>query len=197
MTLIISERQREILESSSRILTTLGVSGLTIKNIAKEMGFSESALYKHFVSKEEIIVALLEYLAQNMNERYSSSIFDGQTTEEKFRTLFQSQFSFFQHNPHFVVAVFSDGLLEENKRINETIMKVISIKMKYLRPIIEEGQQNGVFINSISLDALLHIVIATFRHQMFKWRLANFQFDLQLSGEIIIQSLLTLIKTKV
>jgi len=49
------ERQLEIIEAAGRILTLSGVSGLTIKNLAKEMQFSESAIYRHFTSKEEII----------------------------------------------------------------------------------------------------------------------------------------------
>ena len=62
MTTAISDRQLEIIEAAGKILTTSGVSGLTIKNLAKEMKFSESAIYRHFTSKEEIIIALLEYL---------------------------------------------------------------------------------------------------------------------------------------
>src|SRR5690606_39390951 len=71
MTTNISERQFEIIEAAGLILTTSGVGGLTIKNLAKEMKFSESAIYRHFTSKEEIIVALLEYLANTMDERFS------------------------------------------------------------------------------------------------------------------------------
>ena len=63
-TLKISDRQLEIIKAAGKILTTSGVSGLTIKNLAKEMKFSESAIYRHFTSKEEIIIALLEFLAK-------------------------------------------------------------------------------------------------------------------------------------
>ena len=42
----ISDRQLEIIEAAGKILTASGISGLTIKNLAKEMKFSESAIYK-------------------------------------------------------------------------------------------------------------------------------------------------------
>lgn len=192
----ISYRQLEIIEAAGKILTNSGVSGLTIKNLAKEMKFSESAIYRHFTSKEEIIIALLDYLAQNMDERYTNAISAKQTPEEKFTTLFQNQFSLFKKNPHFVVAVFSDGLLEESQRINETMLKIMAIKMKHLMPIIIEGQQKKVFTNSITPEELIHIVMGTFRLQMFKWRIANFQFDIERNGHNMIQALLILIKNK-
>ena len=51
MTTEISNRQFEIIVAAGKILTSSGVSGLTIKNLAKEMKFSESAIYRHFASK--------------------------------------------------------------------------------------------------------------------------------------------------
>jgi TetR/AcrR family transcriptional regulator, fatty acid metabolism regulator protein len=195
-TVKISDRQLEIIKAAGKILTTSGVSGLTIKNLAKEMKFSESAIYRHFTSKEEIIIALLEFLAVSMDDRYTNTISSEQSPEEKFTTLFQNQFSFFKKNPHFVVAVFSDGLLEESQRINEIILKIMGVKMKHLMPIILEGQQKKVFTNAIKSDELLHIVMGTFRLQMFKWRVTNFQFDISREGDNMIQAVLTLIKIK-
>ena len=192
----ISNRQLQIIEAAGKILTASGVSGLTIKNLAKEMKFSESAIYRHFTSKEEIVVALLEYLASNMDERYKNVIPPEQTPEDKFTNLFQNQFLFFKNNPHFVVAVFSDGLMEESQRIDEIILKIMSVKMKHLMPIILEGQKKKIFTNFISSDDLIHIVMGTFRLQMFKWRVSNFQFDITLHGDKMIQSVLKLIKTK-
>lgn len=196
MTATISDRQLEIIQAAGKILTTSGISGLTIKNLAKEMKFSESAIYRHFTSKEEIIIALLEYLAQSMDERYGRAISSEQSPEEKFKALFQNQFSFFNKNPHFVVAVFSDGLMEESQRINETILKIMGVKMKHLMPIILEGQQKKVFTNTITSEELMHIVMGAIRLQMYKWRVANFQFDIGKNGDNMIQAVLTLIKSK-
>jgi TetR/AcrR family fatty acid metabolism transcriptional regulator len=194
ITSTITSRQFEIIEAAGKILTNSGVSGLTIKNLAKEMKFSESAIYRHFTSKEEIIIAMLDYLANNIDDRLTEVISDNQTPEEKFTTLFQSQFIFFKQNPHFVVAVFSDGLMEESQRINETISKIMGVKIKHLLPIIKEGQQVGVFTNVITADELIHIVMGTIRLQMFKWRISNFQLDIALRGNSMLQSLLQLIK---
>jgi len=190
----IKPRQLEIIEATSKILTTSGINGMTIKNLAKEMNFSESAIYRHFSSKEEIILAMLNYLAENIDERLSG-IQKTVNPEENFRAMFQEQFRFFSKNSHFVVAVFSDGLMEESQRINEVILKLMAVMMKHLMPIITDGQQKKVFNNAIANEDLLHIVMGTFKLQMFKWRLFNFEFDLKESGNKMINSILTLIKT--
>jgi len=189
----IKPRQLEIIEATSKILTTSGINGMTIKNLAKEMNFSESAIYRHFSSKEEIILSMLNYLSENIDERLLS-IPKTRNPEENFRAMFQEQFRFFSKNSHFVVAVFSDGLMEESQRINEVILKLMAVMMKHLMPIITDGQQKKAFTNAISSEDLLHIVMGTFKLQMFKWRLFNFEFDLNESGNKMIESILILIK---
>jgi AcrR family transcriptional regulator len=191
----ITPRQLEIIEAAGKILTASGVSGLTIKNLAKEMQFSESAIYRHFKSKEEIIIAMLNYLADNIDKRLSN-LDNSLTPDEKFKALFAEQFRFFKLNPHFVVAVFSDGLMEQSQVINEALLKLMNVKIKQLMPIIMEGQQKGVFTNTITTDELMHIIMGTFKLQMFKWRIANFEFDIKRSGDNMVQSILTLIKNK-
>lgn len=191
----LSERQLEIIGAAGHILTAEGVGGLTIKNLANEMNFSEAAIYRHFSGKEEIIVAMLNYLAQRMDQAYSdlSRITD---TEERFKAIFQQQLKFFRKNPHFVAVVFADGLLEESRRINDGIAKIMAVKIKHLAPVIKEGQQRGIFTAAIHAEDLTHIVMGAFRLQMFKWRISDFQSDIKKTGDAMIRSILVLIKNK-
>ena len=69
----ISKRQLEIIQAAGKILTQSGIHGLTIKNLAKEMKFTESAIYRHFESKEAIIITMLNYLVVTMDERLSNA----------------------------------------------------------------------------------------------------------------------------
>ncbi len=191
-----TNRQLEIIEAAGKILSLSGVSGLTIKNLAKEMKFSESAIYRHFSSKEDIVVALLEYLANNMEERYHQATSLDASPEEKFKALFMSQFVYLAKHPYFVTSIFSDGLMVEGGRVNEAILKIMTVKMKYLMPIIMSGQQKNVFTNALTAEEIIDVVMGTMRLQMFKWRVANYQFDIVRKGENTTLALLTLITAK-
>ena len=120
---------------------------------------------------------MLEYLAITIEERLLNAIRATDQPEAKFTTMFQSQFAFFESHRYFVVAVFSDGLLKESQSISEAILKLLGIIVKNLFPILLEGQQKGVFSNSVPLEDLMYILMGTFRLQMFRWRLEDFQFD--------------------
>ena len=193
----ITSRQLEIIESAGKILTVSGVSGLTIKNLAKKMNFSESAIYRHFPSKEQVIITMLAYLADSIDERLLKTLNTKDNSEEKLKSLFRSQINYFKANPHFVVAVFSDGLLEESQQINESIKKLMHTKIKHLMPIIIEGQKTGLFTANVISEELVNIVMGTFRMLLYKWRVDNFQSDIVLNGEKMINSILSIIKASI
>lgn len=188
-----SNRQLEIMEAAGHIMTTEGLSGLTTKNLAKEMKFSESALYRHFNSKEEIVISLLNFLANEMQERLQDVIAKETDGKSQFEAIFNSQFEFFRANPHFLVAVFSDGLLDESKHINEKVLAIMNLKMSLVKPVISQCQYEGIFRNDISSQELAFMVLGTFRLLMFRWRASKFDFDLINEGNRMIQSLSTLL----
>jgi TetR/AcrR family transcriptional regulator, fatty acid metabolism regulator protein len=190
----ISKRQLEIIEAAGKILTEKGINGLTTKKLAQEMNFSESALYRHFSNKEEIIVCMLNYLALNMDQH--STELENKNPIEQLKNFFQNQFRFFESQPYFVIAVFSEGLLEESEKINQAIKNLMNKRMQLLKPIIQIGQEKGAITNDLDSDELIHILMGSVRLFMLKWRMSKFEFDIQTEGNKMLTSILKLIQTK-
>jgi len=53
-------RREQIAEAALDIVSEEGVSGLTVRKVAKRVGFSAPALYRHYKSKSDIIVAAVD-----------------------------------------------------------------------------------------------------------------------------------------
>lgn len=192
----ITKRQEEIVKSAGRILTEKGISGLTTKNLAKEMGFTESALYRHFESKENIIATMLEYITDQVGELYQKALNPEENPEENLKLLFRERLKFFANHPYFVVVVFSDGLMNDNMQIRQIILKMYSTIKEYLFPILEEGKKQNIFIQDFTTEELSDVLLGTFSIQMFKWRMADFGFNIREEGERFVEILLTLVKSK-
>jgi AcrR family transcriptional regulator len=54
-----SETRQKILDAAEKLILTRGLARITIKEIAREVGLSDGALYRHFSHKEEIFMALV------------------------------------------------------------------------------------------------------------------------------------------
>lgn len=189
-----SKRQQEIIESAGKLLITKGIKGLTTKNLAQEMGFSESALYRHFNNKEDIIVLLLDYLSFNIKERLDVIQTQTISAEEKLHKIFKSQFIYFSQNPHFVIAILSEGLFDETEKINSSIMKIIGHKLQLITTIIEDGKSNNEFTTAIPTQDMVHIIMGSFRMMMLKWKFSKFELDLMQQGTSIMTTAINLIK---
>ncbi len=190
------EQKFQIIEAAGKLLTVFGVKGLTIKTLVEEMKIPESAIYKHFDNEEEIMVALLDYMAGDMDDRFKKAISPDQDPEAQFIALFQNQFSFAEKHPQMVMAMFSKDLKEISPRLNQNILKNIAVITKHLEPIILKGQQSKLFTTVVDTRNLTHIIIRTFHLQMQKWQATDFRFDIKYYGNNMIESILGLIETE-
>jgi len=195
VTMNIKPRQLEIIEATGKLLTTSGLNGLTIKNLALEMNFSESAIYRHFSSKEEIIVTLLKYLNENVNTIFKESSISG-VFEKDFTALFKELTYYFKENPFYVVVVFSEGLVNESAQIGEKIIQLMNSLTKHAQAIIKEGQEKDLITRSLTSEQIVEIIIPAFRHQLFRWKISNFESDVAQSIESLAGSLLLLLKER-
>lgn len=191
----ITNRQLDIIEAAGKVIMEKGLTSLTTKNLATELKISEGTLYKHFKSKMEIISNMLEFLSKNIDERLSKITAIEANPEEKLLYIFNSQFEYFAQNPHFVVAILSEGLWDDNKQINEKIVQLINTKRKFLITILEEGKTKNIFTNNIETNQLVMIIMGSFRLQILLWKFSNFQFDLVKQGNVLMQNAIQLIKT--
>jgi AcrR family transcriptional regulator len=53
-------RRAEILRAAQKLMSTQGLNGVTTRQISKEVGCSEGALYVHFKGRLELLLAMLE-----------------------------------------------------------------------------------------------------------------------------------------
>ena len=189
-----TNRQYEIIQAAGIVLTRSGISGLTIKNIAHQMDFSESAIYRHFTSKEKIVVAMLEYLAVNMEERCQKEIRSDRNADKNLLSIFQNQIDYFKAHTYFVSVVFSDGLLEESERINEKIIEVMKVKHNLLYQVIEQGKDQSIFNDDMETDIIVDIIMGSFRLQMYRWKASGFTLDIDSKVNDILRQMIQFIK---
>jgi AcrR family transcriptional regulator len=59
-------RRNQILQATDRLIRSRGLTGVTTRQISREVGCSEGALYFHFKGRLELLLAMLEESLPNM-----------------------------------------------------------------------------------------------------------------------------------
>jgi TetR/AcrR family transcriptional regulator, fatty acid metabolism regulator protein len=68
----LSDRQRQIIESAIKLIAEKGLGEFTTKKLAQAVNVSEPAIYRHFENKEAIILGLIKYINEKVQEIYNS-----------------------------------------------------------------------------------------------------------------------------
>jgi AcrR family transcriptional regulator len=67
-----TDTERELLRATGTALAEHGVAGVTTQKIADEWGRSQSLVHYYYDTKEDLVVAYIEFLRANQRERYAA-----------------------------------------------------------------------------------------------------------------------------
>jgi AcrR family transcriptional regulator len=187
----LSERQREIIKASLELIAEKGIQGLTIKNLSEKIGHVESAIYRHFKNKIEILNTILETIKENsLGDNYKKDVNTIVQLEERLK----SNFKTFAASPALVSVVFSEDLFQNEASLLDKTKEVMQKSIKELTRIIRYGQKRGELRDDIHAESLAIMIIGTVRMFVKQWKMSGYSFDLVRKGNIIIKSITQVLK---
>ena len=92
-------RKEEILESLATMLETQPGARITTAALAKEVGVSEAALYRHFPSKAKMLEGLIEFIEESLFSRISRIMTEEPTAQARCNKLLALLLTFAERNP--------------------------------------------------------------------------------------------------
>lgn len=132
-----SNRREQILQSLAHMLETPG-KRITTASLAKEVGVSEAALYRHFPSKARMFEGLIEFIEQSILSRVNIITNDEKNTLMRCYHLVQLILLFAEKNPGITRIMTGDALLGEHDRLRERISQLFDKLETHLKQILRE-----------------------------------------------------------
>lgn len=168
---MISPRQIEILEAAIRLTSEAGIQKLTIRNVASAVGVSEPALYRHFASKHDLLVAILKYLEQKIAHNFIGFVHPTGSSSEQFRLFLENLFAELEQNKAFALLLFAEETFNADPalrpELNALLDKNLSTLTSYFSHIMAEGRCR----NDIGADQLALMTFGAIRLTVSRWHL--------------------------
>lgn len=184
-----TERQAQIIEYSIELIASKGIQGFTIKNLSKEIGVSEPAIYRHFESKTEILLSILNNFKE-MGEMMSMMVINNNDTAiEKIESMFYRMIEIFTDQRAFVSVIFSEEIFKNEEILINKIVEIFNLHQTSIEKIIELGQKDKNIRADIDKSSLALIFMGSFRLLVKRWELNNHNFSLSKEGKRLISSL--------
>jgi AcrR family transcriptional regulator len=134
----------QLLEAAARVYARRGFDGATLDEVAEEAGFTKGAVYDHFGSKENLLVALLdEHLTQQIAEQVA--LFDpAKETAERPRAGAERWMSDLKQDPDvFRLFVELWTHAQRDERLRQRLLSGISALRATFRGFAAERSLNG------------------------------------------------------
>lgn len=187
-------RQQEIINVSLELIAESGIQALTIKNLAKRIGFAESAIYRHYENKIQILLAILEFFRQNTEYIFTNQLNSNDNALIKIENLFQNHFKKFADSPSLVSVIFSEEIFRNEVELTEKVKEIMNKNSSILKSIIETGQKNGEIRADIEASSLSVIIMGSLRMFVKQWHMSDYKFNLIEKGSEFINSIKILVK---
>ncbi|MDW1962445.1 nucleoid occlusion factor SlmA [Vibrio sp. 661] len=134
-----SNRREEILQALAQMLESAeGASRITTAKLAKQVGGSEAALYRHFPSKARMFEGLIEFIEEALMTRINRILDDEKDTLERIRMVMHLILAFSERNPGLTRILSGHALMFENERLRERINQLFERIETQLRQILRE-----------------------------------------------------------
>ncbi|NLG16662.1 MAG: TetR/AcrR family transcriptional regulator [Fibrobacter sp.] len=184
----LSSRQNDIVDAAIDIIGENGIQGLTIKRLAQEVGVTEPALYRHFDSKREIVIAVLRHFKDLFQTVFEDAVSTGKTGINLIEEVYRHHFEMFSRRPSIAAVLLSTEFFREEKQVSQQILNILdsmeSAIIKAVGSVSTEEIRNDISSKDIAL-----LVMGSMRLLVTRWWLSGLSFNIQKEGKALWLSL--------
>jgi len=154
-------RKEQILQSLATILEQSPGGRITTAGLAKHVGVSEAALYRHFPSKAKMFEALIEFIENTIFPRINQIMNEEMEADKRCEKILGLILTFCERNPGITRILTGDPLAGETERLRQRVTQLFDRIEAQLRQIIREmpirGQQKTSTDPVVAANLLLSL----------------------------------------
>lgn len=169
------KRAQQILEALARQLEDNPGQRITTAALAKEVGVSEAALYRHFPSKARMFEALIEFIEDSIFSLVNRVLEDHSSAHSRCHHLLTVLLGFSAKNPGLSRILIGDALTGENDRLRVRISQFYNRLETQLKQILREAESKNELPVGHPSTAIANLLLATAEGRMNQFVRSGFQ----------------------
>ena len=170
-----TNRRQQILEVLAVELESHPGSRITTAALARAVGVSEAALYRHFASKAKMFEALIDF-AEDTVFGLINRILESETdTAVRCEKIIQLVLGFSEKNPGITRILLGDALVGEHDRLRIRVSKFFDRIETQLKQILREANLNDGARVTTTIDASANQIMALIEGRMNQFARSNFE----------------------
>ena len=170
-----SQRRQQILEALAQMLEASPGSRITTAGLARQVGVSEAALYRHFPSKTKMFEGLIEFIEETLFSRINLILTEEPTAALRCEKMIMLLLVFTERNPGLTRILTGDALAGETERLHARVAQLFERFETQLKQVIREAELREGLRPSISLPAASNLLMSAAEGRISQYVRSGFQ----------------------
>jgi TetR/AcrR family transcriptional regulator len=155
-----SNRKQQILQCLADMLESSPGERITTASLAKEVGVSEAALYRHFPSKAKMFEGLIEFIEDTIFTRINRVLSEQNSALDRCEQILFLLLSFAEKNPGMSRILVGDALAGETERLRGRVAQFYLRVDTQLKQVIREAEIRENLKPTIEVGANANLLLA-------------------------------------
>lgn len=177
-----TNRKQDILQSLAHMLESDLSARITTARLAKEVGVSEAALYRHFPSKARMYESLLDFCEESIFSRVNNISTSEQSSLEKCNLIAALVLNFSQRNAGISRLLTGEVLLGETERLKDRVSQLFDrLELQIKQVLRTQAMQQGQ--STVDSAAMAKLITSVIEGRIQQFVRSNFKIDPTASWE--------------
>jgi len=148
-------RQDEILDHAMALVRQGGLGALTTKRLAGSVGFTEAALYRHFPSKQALILGMMDRLEAMLLGRIRSiAAEEDLPVAERLQRIVLHHTTIIREHQSLPILLLAEASVSEDRVLLDRMRSIFRGSLETVEDLIAEGQARGEIVHGPEPDCL-------------------------------------------
>jgi AcrR family transcriptional regulator len=171
-------RKKQITDAARKLIIKKGSEHVTVRNIAKEVKFSEAAIYRHFKSKRDILFLLASQITDNLLQDIDHAEPGTVNSLDRINAVLKTHLSTIEQRRGISFLVLAEIISLGDKKLNKQLYNNLQKYVSGLKRLLAEGASAGQVRADLDLDAASLLLFGMIQGLVNMWALSNYDFDL-------------------
>lgn len=153
-------RKEQILQSLAAMLEATPGGRITTAALAKEVGVSEAALYRHFPSKAKMFEGLIEFVEDSIFSRISLIMREQSDALSQCQHLLTLLLGFSERNPGITRILTGDAITGESDRLRQRVVQFFDRLETQLKQILRDAEFKESKRTQLSVSETANLLLA-------------------------------------
>jgi TetR/AcrR family fatty acid metabolism transcriptional regulator len=181
----LTSRQEEIINAAIHIIAEHSAHDLSMRSVAELIGISEPALYRHFENKDDLLLKLTRYIAQDQAAIFQKAGDPDMPALRQLEDMLESVIKNYANNWSLTATLYATAMFYTNQELVDGLSSIIENSLTSIKRLVEKGRQDGSLHEKIKADQTALVIFGAMRLMTERWILSGRDFDL-VSAWIIV-----------